>query len=164
MRAIWEQEQNNKMVLKMDKLNLQLLSNFVKAVKKVKTTRWKKTTTPKNKCNANFLFRWTVMLIVGFYKWICFQNTKVFLESEIPNCDGMELWSSGWTDSPPALPRLRLRHPLQVAPRRLPVAPHLRSAQGASSCRPACPLCRRWSPSWELLSERCRTLPDYDYN
>ena len=45
------------MVLKMEKINLQLLSNFVKAVKKVKTTRWKKTTTPKNKCDANFLFR-----------------------------------------------------------------------------------------------------------
>ena len=45
------------MVLKMDKLNLQLLSNFVKAVKKVKTRRWKKTTTPKNKFDANFLFR-----------------------------------------------------------------------------------------------------------
>ena len=41
------------MVLKMDKLNLQLLSNFVKAVKKVKTARWKKTTTPKNKCDAS---------------------------------------------------------------------------------------------------------------
>ena len=83
MRAIWEQEQKNKM----KKLNLQLLSNFVKAVRrnqKVKTKRWKKTTTPKNKCDANFLFRWTVMLIVGFYKWICFQNTKVCLESEIP--------------------------------------------------------------------------------
>ena len=57
MSGYREQKQNSKMVLKMDKLNLQLLSNFVKAVKKVKTTRWKKTTTPKNKCDANFLFR-----------------------------------------------------------------------------------------------------------